>query len=867
MITELNIMRGPNIWSNKHQQLIVLKLALDQTKEINIEFIYEELIQLFPGHKNIFKEIKSSKSSEQFLIAKLLALTGLLLQANSAPQLDYFNVNVLNKISFYSVFEYLDEEHGKTAATILVAILKNLIAGRPYLSLAIDLKKLADIYLSNKDGPSTREIIDAAIKKNIPVKRIAEGRYTLLGQGKYQKKIEASISENTGMIAVRVAGNKDLTKQLLSDAMIAVPAGIVVYNEDELEEVIKKLGFPLVTKPINGHQGKCITTNIKDYKSLFEGFKVAKEYSRSVIVEKFITGNDYRFLMINCKLVAAAQRSPASVTGDGHSTIFELIEKVNRDPLRGEGHASVLTKIVVDDITESILAKKQLNLNSVLEAGKKLDLKDTANLSTGGTAADVTADVHPDNVSFAERAARIIGLDICGIDIMATDVKKPFSETGGVVLEVNAAPGLRMHVAPSAGTPRKVGKKIIEMMFPFTPDGRIPIVAVTGTNGKTTTTRLMAHIAKEQGFCVGFTATEGIYLDGKQIVSGDCTGPRSAAVILHDPWVDFAVLETARGGIIRSGLAFDQCDIGIVTNVANDHLGLNDIYTVEDMARVKKVVPLSVKKEGYAILNASNDLVYQMAEGLTCNIGLFSLDPENIHIQKHCKKGGIAVVKNKEGDIIIRDGNNEIVVENVENIPITMKGNAGFMTENVMPVVLASYVLKFPLEKIKKGLQSFYPSEEQTPGRLNIIDISNVHVMVDYAHNSHGIKAFSELMKKIDEYKTGIITGVGDRRDEDIAEVGKLSAEIYDEVIIRIDEDTRGRQPEEIVSLIKKGINSVNPELPVKVIPDTKKAILHALHESKPGSYIVVNADYAHKTLQIVKDIKNELEFAGSEKN
>jgi cyanophycin synthetase len=661
------------------------------------------------------------------------------------------------------------------------------------------------------------------------------------------------------MIAVDIAGDKSLTKKLLGEAMLPVPHGVVISSEDELDSALERLGYPLVTKPLNGHQGKCITTDITKYETLVEGFRIAKAYSRRVIVEQFIKGYDYRFLVINYKLVAAAKRSPALVTGDGKSTIKQLIEAVNSDPRRGSGHNSVLTKIEVDEITKQLLALNKRTLDSVLPAGEVQILKDTANLSTGGTAEDVTDEVHPENVLFAERAARIIGLDICGIDIMAPDVKTPFTENGGAIIEANAAPGLRMHVAPSEGKPRSVGDAIIDMLFPDKSNGRVPLIAITGTNGKTTTSRLMAHVVQHQGYKTGFTTTEGIYIDGKQVVKGDCSGPRSTSVVLQDPLIDFAVLECARGGILRSGLAFDQCDVGIVTNVAADHLGMKDIYTVEDMARVKQVIPQSVKKDGYAILNASIDLVHNMAREISCKVALFALDEKNPNILAHCKNGGLAAYRDKKGNIIVNDGGKENTIDHVKNIPITMEGKAGFMIENVLPVALAAYIFGFDKDKTVEALRTFHPTAEQAPGRLNIIDINKVHVMVDYAHNAHSIKAFADFLNNIEEHKTGIITGVGDRRDEDIREVGKLAAEMYNDVIIRIDEDTRGRSAEEIVQLIQKGISDINPGLPCRVIADTKEALRYAIEHASPGSYVILNADSAQKTMKIVEEMKETM--------
>lgn len=861
MIQDLKIMRGPNIWSDRNHKLIVIKLKPLETDDLIPNDLCSRLVNIFPPLHNVIKEIEktSTDSPARITLARLLALTGLELQALTTPGLFYYNAHLLGTESYYSVFEYQDEEHGVEAALVASAILRSIIHDIPYEELAEDLKRLKDISKQHTLGPSTAEIVNEAIARNIPVKEVAEGRFITLGMGKYQRRIQASISDATSLIAVNVAGDKNLTKDILADAMLPVPKGIVITKEEELENAVEKIGFPLVTKPLDGHQGKCITTDITKLSTLKHGFNLAKTYSRRVIVEQHIKGDDYRFLVINYKLVAASKRLPAMVTGNGVSTISELIDMVNKDPRRGKGHNSVLTRIEIDEVTEKLLAHYNRTVDTVLANGEVQILKDTANLSTGGTAIDVTDDVHPENVAFAERAARIIGLDICGLDIMATDVSTPFTQNGGAIIEVNAAPGLRMHFAPSVGLPRKVGKAIIDMLFPAN-SGRIPIVAITGTNGKTTTSRLMAHVSQQQGFLTGLTATEGIYINGKQVVSGDCSGPKSTAVVLQDPSVEFAVLECARGGILRSGLAFDQCDVGIVTNVAADHLGLKDIYTVEDMARVKEVVPKSVKKDGYAILNASNQLVYDMHQRLQCKIAFFSLDEANPHIQEHCRKGGLAAYKNKDGYVVIRDGSKEITVEHVNNIPITIGGKATFNVENVLPVVLAAYTLNFNMEKVRQALTAFEATAENAPGRMNIIEVARRHVIVDYAHNPHSFEAFAQLMKNIREYKTGIITGVGDRRDEDIMRLGKLATEMYNEIIIRIDKDTRGRDPKEIIKLLSDGINSAENKISFRVIEDIEEAFRFALEHSDEGAYIVLNAEKVDQTLSLVKKVKAEYE-------
>jgi cyanophycin synthetase len=854
MIEELKIMRGPNIWAKHVSQLIVVKLEVPPDIQSD-EKIYNSVYKLFPAPE---AKHEASFRQPQLVIAGLLAHIALQLQQKSGASVSYSSTHLLGEHSYYAVVEYEQAEHGRLALIAAEDVLLSLLRGEQPI-VQEHLKKLTELYLRNDAGPSTREILNAAAKRGIPITPVVNGEYILLGYGAHLKKIQATISDITGMIAVDLAGNKELTKRLLHYAMVPVPLGVVISKETELQPTLEKLGFPLVVKPLNGHQGKCISTNIRDEKALIDGFKLAQTYSPEVIVEKFIQGNDYRFLVINYKFIAAAHRIPAKIIGNGTSTIQELIDEVNADPNRGDGHNCALTKITVDDITQKLLRYKQLTLDSVPEKGQELILKDTANLSTGGIAIDVTDEVHPDNIRMAERIARVIGLDICGIDVMAPDVTTPFSKNGGSIIEVNAAPGIRMHASPSVGKPRPAGDAIIDMLFPNQSEGRIPIVAITGTNGKTTTSRLVAHILQHQGYVTGLTTTDGIYLNGALIVEGDCSGPRSTATVLQDPLVQVAVLECARGGILRSGLAFDKCDIGIVTNVAEDHLGLKDIYTVEDMARVKSVVPQSVKPDGYAILNASNEHTLNMRKNLECRIALFSLDAANAEIQLHCENGGLAAIYDK-GLIIICDGNRKIEIAPARAMPVTLLGKAHFMIENVLAAALAAYIFNVPVENIKNALYQFHPSEEQMPGRLNMSTIAGRNIIVDYAHNPHGLKAFAGFMKDIKETKTGIITGVGDRRDEDIREVGRLAAEMYDRVIVRVDKDTRDREPEEIISLVKEGVQHHDPNLPCEIIPEMDAALKYALDKSEPGGYIVLNVDSVSETLQLVKELKQEYE-------
>lgn len=847
-------MRGPNMWESSKHQLIILKLNFSGFSDSQLS---TACIRLQKGFPDILGS-EPGDESVRLKITRAIALIATTIQPE--PKELHTDNKLMGKDSYYAIFGYGEEEAGVEAAHLACDIVEDIVNEKVPLFIDEARNRIRNIYEEVYLGPSTNAIVQAATKRGIPSKKIRGGQYVIFGQGKFQKKIEASISETTSHISVDIAGDKETTKQLLADALLPVPKGDLIQKESSLQEIVEELGFPLVTKPLDGHQGQGITSDITNSQTLLKGFRAAKEFSRHVIVERHIKGNDYRFLVIGYKLVAVAKRTPACVTGDGESSIRSLIDKVNSDPKHGSGHGNVLTKIEADVNTIDLLASINLTLDSIPAIGETVYLKDTANLSTGGTAVDVTDEVHPENVMIAERAARIIGLDICGIDIMAPDVTTPITENGGAILEVNAAPGLRMHIAPSEGKSRDVGNAIVDLLYREDEQSRVPIVAITGTNGKTTTSRLMSYVADKEGYNVGFTTTDGIYVKDKQIVKGDCTGPKSSKVVLQEPSVDFAVLECARGGLIRSGLAFDFSDIAIVTNVAADHLGQKDIYTIEDLANVKSVVPKSVKPDGYAMLNAADDLVYNMKNSLSCKLGLFALE-ENDRIKEHCAKGGISSFLDNSGNVVIRKGDSRIVIENVSKIPLTMEGRADFMTENVLPVAMTAYVLGFSLETLRSSLRNFKPSADQTPGRLNKFEINDVNVIVDYAHNPHGLKAIGRLLKQIETQKIGIITGVGDRRDEDIIELGRIAAEMYDEVIIRTDKDTRGRSPNEIAALLITGLKQVNNTIPNYFIPDSKEALRFAIKDADKGAYIIISADKVNETLEIMKELENEFEY------
>jgi cyanophycin synthetase len=740
------------------------------------------------------------------------------------------------------VFTYQVENAGIYAAKAAVRIVEALKNNTPY-DIKKDLDSLIAINRNEGVGPSTQSILNAARNRGIPYRRLDTNSLVMLGQGVNQKIIDATLAGTTSSIGVDLAADKEETRRILKEGFIPVPKGRSVTNKEELFEVASALGFPLVIKPVNGNHGRGITTNIQNDAEVVEAFQKAQSICDKVIVEKFIKGFDFRFLVINYKLEAVSRRTPAMIMGDGNSTIRQLIDKTNTDPERGEGHEKLLTRIMIDTQTESILKKQHYTLDTVLPFGEILFLKDTANLSTGGTARDATDIVHPQNVFLAERIARLMNLDICGIDLIAQDITQPITEKNGAVLEVNAGPGFRMHLCPAKGTPRNVGEPVIKMLYPEGAASRIPLIAVTGTNGKTTTTRLIAHLAKSVGYTTGYTTTDGIYINDQLIKTGDCSGPASAEAVLRDPIVDFAVLECARGGILRSGLGFDKSNISIITNITGDHLGLNDINTLEELAKVKSVVARSTFDDGFAILNADDDTVYAIKEELDCNIALFSTFENNERVISHCDAGGWAAIIEK-GYFTICKGEWRIRVAKVNEVPLTFEGRATCMIKNILPAILAASISDFDIKIIRKALQAFVPGPELTPGRMNIFNVGDFKVMIDYVHNCDGFNELHQFMKHLQvSEKVGIIGCPGDRRDSDIRDIGSYAAQIFDKIIIRHDKDGRGRSQEQLTSLITEGIYKVKPDAEILVISDEIEALAYAIEHAYKGTFIVVSTD------------------------
>ena len=868
-IREINAMRGPNYWSVRRHKLIVLVLDLEDMEERPsnlIDGFGARLEAMFPtmyGHRcsegvpgGFFMRVKDGT-----WMGHIIEHIALEIQTLADMDTGFGRTRGYGEKGVYNVvFSYIEESVGRYAAQAAVKICEALIAGEEY-DMTEDIQEMRELREGERLGPSTGSIVEEAASRGIPWIRLNKYSLCQLGYGANQKRIQATVTSETSSIGVELACDKEDTKYLLEQAEVEVPRGDIIRRERSLEEACRYVGYPLVIKPVDGNHGRGITVDIQNYEDALVAYGTAKDSSRSgaIIVEKFITGEDYRLLVINNVLTAAALRTPAHVIGDGTSTIQELVDKVNEDPRRGYGHENVLTKITINDLTKTIIKDAGYTVDSIIPQGERLLLKDTANLSTGGTAEDVTDIMHPANVAMAERISKIIDLDICGIDVMTSDISKPLSETGGAVLEVNAGPGFRMHLAPTSGLPRNVAAPVVDKLFPNQGDtGRIPIVAISGTNGKTTTTRLMSHIAKMSGYRVGYTTSDGVYIQNRLLMKGDCTGPASAEFVLRDPTVNFAVLECARGGLLRAGLGFGNCDIGIVTNVSADHLGLKGIHTIEQLAKVKGVIPETVLPDGYAILNADDDLVYEMRRGINCKLALFSMDENNPRIQALQKLGGITAVY-ENGYVTICRGTWKMRIMKAKDIPLTYGGKATFMIQNVLPAILAANIRGISIEDMKAALETFIPSASQTPGRLNLFEFENFTILLDYAHNPSGMLALKQFTDTMDAtVKVGIIAGVGDRREEDTNQIGSIAADMFDEIIIRQDKRLRGKTEQELIKMLNDGIKSKDPNKKTTIIPSEKEAITFAVNNAVKGSLIVLCSDVIPDALDLVMRFKNQ---------
>ena len=871
-ILEIRTLRGPNYWSGYWKKLIIMRLDIgdyEQKPSHKIKKFYERMNEVMPSlvsHGCSYGEEGGflRRVREGTWAGHIIEHFALELQTLAGMDVGYGRTRETGEKGIYNVvFAYHEEEVGRYAARagvrLFLALADDKTIDEIKQTIAEEVQEMREIREDVRFGPSTGSIVEEAESRDIPYIRLNDQSLVQLGYGVHQKRIQATTTSKTNMISVDIAGDKSATKKLLGEMGVPVPKGYKIRDEEDLEDAVENIGFPVVIKPLDGNHGKGATVGIKTLEHARAAFEKAKEYSRWVIVEQQLVGNDFRALVVNNRLIAVAERVPAHVVGDGKQTIQQLIDDTNADPRRGYGHENVLTQIAVDSQTLRCIAAAGYELESVLPKGEILYLKTTANISTGGTAIDRTDEVHPQNVFLFERIARIIGLDVAGVDIIAPNVAEPLSENGGGIIEVNAAPGFRMHLAPSEGIGRNVAEHVVEMLFPPGTPSRIPIFSITGTNGKTTTTRLIAHVLRNSGKTVGFTTTDGTYIGNTKITSGDNTGPVSAKLVLRDPTVEVAVLETARGGIIRAGLGFDYCDVGIVTNVAADHLGLKDVNTLEDLARVKSVVPRSVGRKGYAVLNAEDKLVYEMKELVDGHLVYFSMDENHPNIQRQARRGRVSCVY-ENGFVTILKGKWKVRIEKAVNIPLTYGGRAEFMIQNVLAATLACFVHGVSLEDIRVGLTTFTPSLAQTPGRLNFIEIKDFTVLMDFAHNPAGFIGLQKFIGKLQfKHKTGIISGVGDRRDEDIKEMGKLSGETFDKIILRRGDYLRGRTEKEVLELLQKGIKASKKKPTVEIVLESKDAIYRAFKKAKKGELVAILADSVAKDIEIVKQYRDEI--------
>lgn len=870
-ILKVQTLRGPNYWSIRRHQLIVMRLDLEDLTErysSEIPGFYDGLTSVLPSlvEHHCSPGVRGgflSRVERGTLMGHIIEHVALELQTLAGMKVGFGRTReTATPGIFQVVYEYESEHAGRYAGRAAVRLCQSIAetGSYPAEELTQDIEDLKELKAQASLGPSTEAIVNEAQARGIPWLELNTRFMIQLGYGVNQKRIQATLSGQTPILGVELACDKEGTKQILRNAGVPVPRGTVIRYFDELQDAIEGVGgYPVAIKPLDGNHGRGITLDITKWETAEQAYDTASTASKthSVIIERFYTGRDHRVLVVNGEVVAVAERVPGHVIGDGRSTLEELIQETNRDPRRGDGHDNVLTRIEIDKTALSMMAEQGYSLESVVPRGETCFLRATANLSTGGIAIDRTDEVHPENIWLFSRVAKIIGLDIAGIDVVTPDITQPLRDVDGVIVEVNAAPGFRMHVAPSEGLPRNVAGAVMDMLFPNGQPCRIPILAVTGTNGKTTTTRLLAHIVKQTGQIVGYTTTDGTYIGEYLVEAGDNTGPQSAQVILCDPTVEIAVLEAARGGILRSGLGFESCDIGIVLNVSADHLGLGDIDTVEQLAKVKSVVAESVMPKGYAVLNADDPLVAEMAERVKGQIAYFSMNPDNEILLKHTSAGGLAAVY-ENGYLSILKGDWTLRIEQAINVPLTMDGKAPFMIANALAACLAAFAQGVKIEHIQQGLATFVASAAQTPGRMNLFNMGEYHALIDYAHNPASYEALAGFVKNWQGVRIGVVGGPGDRRDQDFVMLGRLAAEMFDQIIVKEDDDTRGRERGSAANLITEGIGEVLGRVPdakvqYQTILNETEAVETALNSAPSGGLVVILPESVSRAIGLIE--------------
>jgi cyanophycin synthetase len=876
------VYRGPHLYS--HIPMIRVQLDLGTLEDFptnKIEGFSARLLEAVPGlagHGCSYGEPGGlvKRMEEGTWIGHVAEHIALELQNISGSAVSRGKTRSVNgRPGVYDVmFAYNDEEVGRFAGRLALELIHSLLplelkgiegldevyVGADYDGIAGGLVALRDMVHSRKLGPTTASLIAEAERRDIPWFRVDASSLIQLGQGSRQKRVRASCTNQTSEVGTEIASDKDLTKLMLSQAGLPTPKGELVRSAEDAVASAERLGYPVVTKPLDGNHGRGVNVGLRNEEEVRWGFAQAREHSRSVLVEQNYTGSDHRVLVIGGRVVAVAERRPAEVTGDGKRTIAELIAAINADPRRGDGHETFLTRISVDDCVERLLERCGLTLASVPTLGQQVVLRPTANISTGGTAIDRTDVIHPENVAVAERAAKVIGLDIAGIDFISPDISKPVSETGGGIIEVNAGPGFRMHLQPSVGQPRNVARPVLDLLYPGDAQSRIPIFAITGTNGKSTTARMLGHILQKSGLSVGLTSTTGVYINGRRIIEGDCSGPQSARMVLREPSVDAAVLETARGGILREGLGFEACDVGAVLNVSADHLGLRGIETVEDLAAVKSVVVEAVRRGGCSVLNADNEHTASMEKHAGGRICFFTMRAEGerpAFLEQHIATGGLTVARNgRDGAIFVYDGGSKDYLLNAAEIPATFNGWAEFNVENALAAMAMAYAHGVNLPIIREAMRGFTTSVEHSPGRLNVFDGHGFTTIVDYAHNPHGLQALGILVNKMRASHRrciGMVGIAGDRRDMDIRQMGAIAASMFDEVVFKEDDERRGRRPGEVNNLLMEGAIAAgcSPSR-IRIIEPEDEAAEMCLRIARSGDLVVLTCDHIERVWKLV---------------
>jgi cyanophycin synthetase len=884
-ILQSQVFRGPNYYSYEPSIRLLVDLgSLEQWPSNTLKGFTVALLEMLPGLKDHTCSVGKrggflERLQDGTWLGHVAEHVALELQRETGSHVYRGKTRGAGAPGQYNViYGYSEEQVGLAAGKLAVRIVNHLVQAETDFDFLVELETLIRLAERRAFGPSTQAIIDEAAARDIPYMRLNEQSLVQLGQGAYQKRIRATMTSMTPALAVDIASDKKLTNQLLASAGLPTPRSEVVRSDDQAVVAARRIGFPVVVKPLDGNHGRGVSLDVRTERDVRRGFKRARDEARRgvVVVESFVQGNDYRVLVIGGRMVAVAERVPAHVIGDGKRSVAELVEATNQDPRRGIGHEKVLTKIKVDDAAIELLKKQGFALDDVPEEGAFVKLAATGNMSTGGISIDRTFEAHEENVDIAEEAARVVGLDVAGIDFLTPDISQPVRESGGAIVEVNAAPGFRMHTHPTEGEPQYVANPVIDLLFPPGTPARIPIIAVTGSNGKTTTVRMITHIFRSMGRRVGMTSTDGIYIDERLVKRADASGPRSSQMVLQNPRVDFAVFEIARGGILREGLGYERNDVAVVLNVTGDHLGLKEIDSLEQLAAVKRVIVEAVPRDGYAVLNADDPLVAEMRKHCSGTVILFSMQEKNDLVERWVRRGRKAVIlqRDERGEtIVIRDGPKRVMpVAWTQLLPVTFEGRARMNVQNALAATAAAHAVGAHLHDIRQGLRSFNPSMYQSPGRLNLVEIGGIKVLLDYAHNPHGLATVGDFVERMTaparpgvaswsaNIRLAVIATPGDRRDDDIRELGRVAARYFDDIIIREDDHPRGRKRGETAQLVMDGVEEAMRKGAragnVEIVVEEPAAVRRALYRSRPGDLVVLCIDHPERVWRALDSLR-----------